>query len=338
MASLAEIRARLAAQDTRAQRSTSSGSSDTTLFPHWNIPENTQATIRFLPDADSTNEFFWRERQLIKLPFNGVLGRPDVKRVELQVPCVEMWGGSCPVHAELRAWYKDESLKEMASRYWKKRSYLFQGFVRSNPLQDDKTPENPIRRFIISSQIYTVIKSSLLDPEMEELPIDYMRGLDFFIKKTTKAGGYADYSTSNWSRKESALTQAEQDAIEQYGLFNLNDFMPKKPGEAELNVIMEMFNASVDGKPYDLERWGNYYKPWGLDRGEGAQSAQSSAPTAETRSAPPVRPQPAPSVEEDEPVVVESVKIPPPAAQPAVSSDKAQDILAMVRARQTKTV
>ncbi len=55
-----------------------------------------------------------------------------------------------------------------------------------------------------------------MDPEMEELPTDYMRGLDFNVKKTSK-GGYADYSTSNWARKESALTEAEMAAIEAHG-------------------------------------------------------------------------------------------------------------------------
>ena len=141
----------------------------------------------------------------------------------VQVPCVEMYGDSCPILAEVRPWYKDESLKEMANKYWKKRSYLFQGFVRQNPLGDDKVPANPIRRFIISPQIFTIIKSSLMDPEMEELPTDYMRGLDFNIKKTSK-GGYADYSTSNWARKESPLTEAERAALESHGLFNLADF------------------------------------------------------------------------------------------------------------------
>ena len=38
-----------------------------------------------------------------------------------------------------------------------------------------------------------------MDPEIEELPTDLMRGLDFNIRKTTK-GQYADYSTSSWSR------------------------------------------------------------------------------------------------------------------------------------------
>jgi hypothetical protein len=226
MTSLADIRARIAQQDNKTQKGTGT-QSDNSIFPHWNADEGTTSTIRFLPDASSSNTFFWIERALIKLPFNGVKGNPEAKRVEVQVPCMEMYGDACPILAEVRPWYKDESLKEMANKYWKKRSYLFQGFVRQNPIGDDKVPANPIRRFIISPQIFTIIKSSLMDPEMEELPTDYMRGLDFNIKKSKK-GDYADYSTSTWARKESALTQVEQAAIEAHGLFNLADFLTQE--------------------------------------------------------------------------------------------------------------
>jgi hypothetical protein len=333
MASLAEIRARIAAQENKSTGS-SNQQSDNSIYPHWNMDEGTTATLRLLPDADSKNTFFWVERQIIKLPFNGVKGDPNVKQIQVQVPCVEMYndGSTCPVLAEVRPWYKDESLKEMANKYWKKRSYLFQGFVRQNPLGDDKQPANPIRRFVISPQIFTIIKSSLMDPEMEELPTDYMRGLDFNVKKTSK-GGYADYSTSNWARKESALTEAEMAAIEAHGLFNMSDFLPKKPGEAELRIIKEMFEASVDGQPYDNERWGNYYRPYGLDAPSGSNAVVTQAPadTSAPASAPVAESAP---WSDDEPEAA-STPITVPKATP--SSDKAQDILAMIRARQTKT-
>ena len=235
MASLQEIRARIAAQENKSNNK-SSGSSDNAIYPHWNMTEGTTATIRFLPDGDSKNEFFWVERQIIKLPFNGVKGDPNAKQVTVQIPCMEMYGESCPILAEVRPWYKDESLKEMANKYWKKRSYIFQGFVRQNPIGEDTTPANPIRRFIISPQLIPIIKTGLMDPEMEELPTHTTRGLDFIIRKTSK-GGYADYSTSNWARKESPLTEAEQAAIDAHGLFNLSDFLPKKPTQAEVAIM-----------------------------------------------------------------------------------------------------
>ena len=331
MASLQEIRARIAQQENKSQNKNSNQQGDGSTYPHWNMDEGTTATIRFLPDADPKNTFFWIERQIIRLPFNGVKGDPNIKQTVVQVPCVEMWGDSCPILAEVRPWYKDESLKELANKYWKKRSYIFQGFVRQNPLGDDKTPANPIRRFIISPQIFTIIRSSLMDPEMEELPTDYLRGLDFNIKKASK-GGYADYSTSNWARKESALTEAEQQAIEAHGLYNLADFLPKKPNEAELRIIKEMFEASVDGQAFDNERWGNYYRPYGVE----APASATATTTATIETSAPVASAPKETAPWDDEPSQASAPIEVPKAQPA-ASDKAQDILAMIRARQNKS-
>ena len=325
MASLAEIRARIAAQE---NKSTSSTQSDNSIYPHWNMAEGTSATLRFLPDGNPKSEFFWVERQIIKLPFNGVKGDSNIKQIQVQVPCVEMYGENCPILAEVRPWYKDESLKEMANKYWKKRSYIFQGFVRQNPIGDDSTPANPIRRFIIGPQIFVIIKNSLMDPELTELPTDYMKGLDFRISKTSK-GGYADYSTSTWARRESALTDAEQQAIETHGLFNLADFLPKRPSEAEMRVIKEMFEASVDGRPYDAEKWGAYYRPYGLEVPAGAKvEEQVTAVQATAATTAPVADS---TPWEDEESVANQ-----PIAVPSTSSDKAQDILAMIRARQNK--
>jgi hypothetical protein len=201
--------------------------------------------------------------------------------------------------------------------------------VRENPLSDDKTPENPIRRFIIGPQIFTIIKGALMDPELEELPTDLLRGLDFRVTKTAK-GGFADYNTSKWARKESALSEAEQAAIETHGLFDLSTFLPKKPGEAELRVIKEMFEASVDGQSYDTERWGSYFRPAGVS----APAGSASAHTDEDAPAPVVKAAPAPAPvssfddEDDTPAVAATP------VEAKAGTQKAEDILAMIRARQ----
>jgi hypothetical protein len=123
------------------------------------------------------------------------------------------------------------------------------------------------------------------------------------------------------------LTEAEQAAIEAHGLFNLADFLPKKPSEAELRIIKEMFEASVDGRPYDSDKWSAYYRPYGL----AAPSNQSASPTiVDAEPVHGAHSQPIPDddipFETSEPVVV-------PKAQ-STSSDKAADILAMIKARQ----
>ena len=327
MASLAEIRAKLKAQETGSNNRSSGG--DNSIYPFWNIKEGESATMRFLPDGDADNTFFWKERLVIKLPFAGVKGDTDSRPVQVQVPCMEMYGETCNILNEVRGWFKDPSLEDMGRKYWKKRSYIFQGFVTDNPLSDDTTPENPVRRFIIGPQIFQIIKQALMDPDMEELPTDYTAGVDFRLNKTSK-GGYADYSTSNWARRDRPLGDAEMAAVNAHGLFNLNDFLPKKPGDIELKVMQEMFEASVDGEAFDMDRWGQYFRPAGMAQRTGdPQKAASPQATATSQSAPVAEAAPVAA-----PVATPEPTPAAPAAAPAATGGDASDILAMIRSRQ----
>jgi len=321
MASLAEIRQKL--QESQNKASTGL-TGDNAIYPHWNMPEGKEAVFRFLPDADPKNIFFWVERAMIKLPFAGIKGETDNRPVQVQVPCVEMYndGTACPILSEVRGWFKDKSLEEMGRKYWKKRSYIFQGFVIEDALGEEAPPENPIRRFIISPQIFQIIKSALMDPDLDELPTDYVKGLDFRISKSSK-GGFADYSTSKWARRERALSAQEKAAIETYGLYDLTSYLPKKPTDVELKVMKEMFEASVDGEMYDPERWSQYFRPAGMSQATGDPN---SLPAASANDAP----------WSDDTAKksnsAESVK-PAPAAVTSESASRAHDILQMIRNR-----
>jgi hypothetical protein len=243
---------------------------------------------------------------------------------------MEMYGKTCPVLTEVRPWFKDKSMEDMGRKYWKKKSYIFQGFVTTNPLAEDTTPENPIRRFIIGPQIFNIIRGALMDPEMEEMPTDYLKGVDFRITKTTK-GGYADYSTSKWSRRERPLDEAERAAIDTHGLHNLGDFRPKEPTEAEVKIIKELFEKSVEGEAYDLEQYGQYFRPAGVAYHGKPQTPVAEAPATTTAPAS----EPAPAVSEPAPA-------PQPEAAPATaapagdSAKRAEDILKLIRSRQAK--
>jgi len=164
-----------------------------------------------------------------------------------------------------------------------------------------------------------------MDPDMEELPTDYTAGVDFRLNKTTK-GGYADYSTSNWARRDRPLGDNEMAAVNAHGLFNLSDFLPKKPGDVELKVMQEMFEASVDGEAFDMDRWGQYFRPAGMAQRTGdpvAPAASTPAPAAAT--APVAETAPTPEA------------TPAPAAEAApAEGGNAQDILAMIRNRQAQ--
>ena len=327
MASLAEIRAKLKEQESRQGGGSNGPSGPNPIYPFWNIKEGESAVLRFLPDGNQDNTFFWKERLVIKLPFAGIKGQTDSRPVQVQIPCMEMYGETCNILNEVRGWFKDPSLEDMGRKYWKKRSYIFQGFVVDNPLADDEAPENPIRRFIIGPQIFEIIKSALLDPDMEELPTDYTAGVDFRLNKTSK-GGYADYSTSNWARRDRPLGDAEMAAVNTHGLFNLSDFLPKKPTDVELKVMQEMFEASVDGEAYDPDRWGQYFRPAGM-------AARTGDPVAPAASTPAPAATPAPEAAPAPVAEAAPVATPAPAAEAApAEGGNAQDILAMIRARQ----
>ena len=169
-----------------------------------------------------------------------------------------------------------------------------------------------------------------MDPEMEEMPTDYNAGLDFRIKKTSK-GGFADYSTSGWARKESALTGEELAAVDTHGLHDLKAFLPNKPGNLELKVIAEMFEASVDGQAYDPDRWASYFKPAGMNFDNAAAPAPQAAPAPAAAPAAESAP-----FEADNVATAATVAETAPAAAPAADGgSKAEDILAMIRARQS---
>lgn len=287
--SLEEIRKNLQ-QKEQAQNNPQSNSNG--FYPFWNTPEESTVVLRFLPDADKDNVYFWRERQIIRIPFATVEGRPDLTDVVVEVPCMKMYGKDevCPILTETRPWWKTEK-EDLARRYWPKKTYIYQGFVRSSGFSEDNPPENPIRRFVISKQIHKLIEASLMDPDMENLPTHFDNGTDFRVVKK-KGSPYADYATSNFSRKESALTLEEREAVENFGLFDLKTFLPRRPSDEEQKVIYDMFVESLkDGDSVYRTEWASFFKPKGINlanvAGQGTpvpstpsnESVSSSAPS-----------------------------------------------------------
>jgi hypothetical protein len=328
MASLAEIRAKLKEQEGRSNDSNTRTGGDNSIYPFWNLKEGSESVVRFLPDGNPDNTFFWVERAMIKLPFAGVKGETDNRQAIVQVPCMEMYGETCPILSEVRGWFKDPSLEDQGRKYWKKRSYIFQGYVVEDGLKETEKPDNAIRRFIIGPQIFQLIRGALLDPEMDDLPTDAVNGVDFKLIKTSK-GGYAEYSTSKWSRRTRPLDAAETANLETHGLFKLNDYLPKKPSDIEVKVIKEMFEASVDGEPFDMDRWGQYFKPAGMGQATGdPNTAAKAAPKAAPA---PVADDVAPW--EDDAPAVKSAPAPKQESAPAAGGGRAEDILAMIRNR-----
>jgi len=109
-----------------------------------------------------------------------------------------------------------------------------------------------------------------------------------------------------------------------------------------------MFAASVDGELYDPAKWGNFYKPYGVEVPATAVQASSapaqvSAPVPTPVTVPVTAPAPAvvettaPVVETAAPVVETAAPVVETAAPVVENEDKgkksADDILALIRNR-----
>ena len=89
-----------------------------------------------------------------------------------------------------------------------------------------------------------------------------------------------------------------------------------------------MFEASVDGEAYDADKWGQYFRPSGMAArtGDPTKAASPNA-TATSQSAP---------AQEAKPVAEPATPVADTTTSSAgESEDKAADILAMIRSRQS---
>jgi hypothetical protein len=100
--------------------------------------------------------------------------------------------------------------------------------------------------------------------------------------------------------------------------------------------MQEMFEASVDGEAYDMDRFGQYFRPAGMSArtGDPTKPASTSA-TATSQSAPTPTPTPEPEAAPAAPVAEAAPAATTAEAAPATGGD-AQDILSMIRARQSQ--
>jgi len=133
---LAQIREKLLAQQAQKDKPRTGGG-DNANYPFWANPDGSTATLRFLPDGDSSNDFFWVERLIIKLPFPGIKGDSSSRPTEVQVPCMDMWKpGSCPINAEIRPWWKGgKDMEDLARKYWLKRAFCSRDLLFRTPTQ-----------------------------------------------------------------------------------------------------------------------------------------------------------------------------------------------------------
>ena len=100
-----------------------------------------------------------------------------------------------------------------------------------------------------------------------------------------------------------------------------------------------MFEASVEGEAYDVEKWGKYYTPYGVDKIRDNQTSQADDKTEtktevkeEAKAA--VKPKVTKVETKTAEVEAQDTTVDGTAEEEPAVDDKAQAILAMIRSRQ----
>ena len=279
--SLQEMRAKMERRDS-SNIQNQSGNSD--IFKFGDLKPGDEVRIRFIEDADSTNSFFWRERHTRTLKFNSLLlpnGETMVKDTFVSVPAFNLKSNETSLD-DLPAEYLykstedviqqkikglwidgDKTSQALYNKFGKKVTYLFQGFIH--------TPgyEQKLYRFLITKDLFNLIKTFMNDSEIEDVPCSVQNGRDFILKVSEKNAvingsnvKIKDYVTqSKWSSRVTPLTQEELRYIGEHGAFDLKKFLPKKPSVEQEEIMLAMYNASYDGLPYDIKNWASTFRP-----------------------------------------------------------------------------
>lgn len=223
-----------------AKKSEGSGEGNTgfwdKFYPFYKMEFDQTVKFRFLPDKDEENPLgFIVANQYHELLING-------KKKKLA--CLKMYGESCPCCEHSQKYY-NEGDEKMGKAFWRKIDYIAQGIVVSSPFDYPiKLEENPVRMISIGPKLYKVIEAKIVKGDMDEMPTDLVNGYDFMINKT-KQGEYADYTTSDFARRSSPVSE---DMLARIELHDLKDFRFGKIERAQMETMIEAF---LTGKTYD---------------------------------------------------------------------------------------
>lgn len=261
-------------------------------YPFWNIPDGSQAIVRFLPDANSENpRGFMVEKRMHELTINGKTKK---------VPCNYMHGEKCPICEASKAFYAAGD-KVNGKKYWRKVSYVAQALVLEDPIAPPsplpegwESPVGAVKLLSITHTLYNIIKDTFESGELETPPFFYEDGTNFVIKKDTQ-GDYPSYVLSKFSRRSDTLDPEVVEFVETQ-IKDLATVLPKQLGYDKLQAMLD---ADLNGTAYEDES---------TSRDDSAstsisarvQQALKPAPQVEEQheveaSAPPVSSTPAPT-------------------------------------------
>jgi hypothetical protein len=247
-----------------------------------NIDE--RAIFRFVQDKNEDNPFgFFIENHYHKLTVNGK---------QRNVPCLKMFGKSCPCCEMSQKFYNEEN-KEQGIHFWRKIDYIAQGFVIDSPfgftVKDKEGNEqtvlnshgliehgqNPIRLINMGPKILKLIQHQIAskDSDLENIPYDLVGGYDFRIRKS-KQGEYSDYSLSSFNPKASDV---DETLIDHMDPFDLSEFRTREITAEEMQALIE---ADLTGSNYDSENRSNEKETSHKEESTHEQEKPASAPAS----------------------------------------------------------
>lgn len=262
----------------------SSGNFTSQVFDFRNLKVGDSVRVRFIEDSEP-NDVFWRERRTRNLKFNSVrdvTGAVLNQATYVDIPAFNkkfdepLWSNP---PADYLYESKDDVIQQRIGNFWdgtdtgkelynkfkRRKTYVMRGFLESDV---DNYERNRVYRFIVTEDLYNLISSFMKDTEIAYAPTDVDNGLDFIINVTGKnasVGGKTqevkDYSTSKYARKETPLSDEERSYLQNNELPALITYVYPKPDAEHENAMIEMFEAIMEDEPYDVVRWGKFYKP-----------------------------------------------------------------------------
>jgi hypothetical protein len=206
------------------------------FYPFWKMEEGATAVVRFLPDLDEENPLgFLVENLNHELIVNGE---------KKKVPCLSMYGESCPV-CDLARKYYDEENEAMGKKYYKKKGYIGQVIVIESPIEHDQSQLVKLVEF--GPQVFKQIQAAFQSGDLEEAPFELKGGYNFRFRKTKTGSGQNSYTTSNFAPKQ---TDLDDSIIERIELYDLKTFRTKQIDRATLEA---MLIADQTGKAFKAE-------------------------------------------------------------------------------------
>lgn len=223
-----------ALRDRFTKKNTNSGANANwkLFYQFWKMPDETVATVRFLPDANTENpDEFFVKNLTHTLYINGE------KKV---VPCLKMYDKHCPcceASAKFYAEDKEAGIEDsvLGKKYYRKLSYISQILVVESPIDHDT--EQLVKLVDYGPKIFQRIIAGYASGDLDDVPHSMDNGYNFRIRKSKPQGQkWSNYDMSSFSPRSTPIDEAVRSQIV---LFDLKDYRTAEISEAQMAAMLE---------------------------------------------------------------------------------------------------